>query len=245
MSKKEDEGGGDGGTKEPTVTELRDQIENLNKGIAGYRDKTSASEKEAKEAKAAATAAQAEVADLKKVIEGAKDDDEIDPKLNLNPQDQKRLEKWAKDNGFVTKEELEKEKNRLFAETLTSIETQAVEEFLQSHPEYSKDENWSKVKEQFILYKQPTTITGYRQLLTRIHSELSNADDKAARVRAQEEQRKRLGLGGGNGKDEGGDVTIEQLQERYPKLSREQIISRLSEINDLAKSRAERNSKKK
>lgn len=238
------ENGGDG--KEPTVAELREQIENLNKGIAKYRDTSSSSQKEAQEAKATAAEAAAEVARLKKVIEDSttKDEGSDDPELQLAPKDQKRLEKWAQENGFVTKAELEKEKNKLYADSLASVESQAVNEFLESHPEYNKDDNWAKIKEQFALYKQPTTIVGYRQLLGRIHTELSNTESKASRVRANEEKLSRLGLGGGSQKDGDSSAAIESLQERYPNLSKELILARLEEINNLSEARKARSGKK-
>lgn len=248
MSTKVDEkggGGGDGG-KEPTTTELREQIENLNKGIAGYRDQANSSKEASEKAQADAKAAKDEVDRLTKVIEEAAKPDVDEKEVALAPADQKKLEKWAKDNGFVTKAELDVEKAKLFQESLATIETQAVNEFLEAHPEYNKDENWAKVKEQFGVYKQPTTLVGYRQLLTRIHNELNKADEAVARARAQEEQKRRLGLGGGSQKDGGGDEDpIDAMQKKYPNLSRETIISRLEEINNLAQERKERREGKK
>jgi len=233
-----------GVSHETTIIELREQIENLNKGIAVYRDNTKSSTAEAKEAKATAAQATIEVERLKKVIEEATTSNNDDSELKLAPKDQKRLEKWARENGFVTKDEFEKEKNQLFSQSLASIEAQAVEEFLTTHPEYNKDESWSKIREQFAIYKQPTSIVGYRQLLGRIHNELSNSEEKIAKIKAREEQNNRLSMGGGNQNDNSDKTTIETYQEKYPNLSREEIISRLEEINKLAISRKERNSKK-
>ncbi len=222
-------GGGDGDTKVEAVTveALQKQIENLNKGIAGYRD----------------TAAQAKAEKVKAAIDkAAKDEDEDDPEVKLDPKDIKKLEAWAKQQGFVTQEEMTAERTRLMSENLLNIETQAVEEFLKTHPELNKDEEWAKVKEQFALYKQPTSLTGYRQLLTRIFKELFPKDDGASRARAEIKNRERLSLGGGSQKEGGsgdGDE-IDKLMEKYPRLDRDQIVTRLKEINDLAEVRKNR-----
>ncbi len=226
-----------------TVEKLTEQVENLNKGIASYRDKTTAAETKAEEASKKADAFAAEVERLKQ--EGQKGKKEDDKETALSPDDQKKLEAWAKANGFVTKDEFEVEKGKLFNENLRNVESQAIDEFIKSHPEYNTDEEWDKVKEQFALYKQPTSLTAYRALLGKIHKELRGSDEVAAKARAAEETRKRLGLGGGNGGGSESDVTLEALREKYPNLSTDQIAARLEEINSLAEARAKRVKDKK
>lgn len=226
-----------------TVEELTQQIENLNKGIASYRDKSTAAEKAATEATKVATEAKAEVERIKKEAEDGKKDKKGES--TLSPDDQKKLEAWAKDNGFVTKEELEQEKGRLFNESLKNIESQAIDEFVKTHPEYDDDGLWDKVKAEFAQYKQPTSITGYRQLLNKIHKELKGSEDAAAKARASEETRKRLGLGGGSQGGASVDTTLSDLREKYPNLSEELIQARLEEITQLADARQKRDEARK
>lgn len=230
---KEDEGG-----KVPTIEELQstlaktnEQIENLNKGIATYRDESQASKKEAAELKT-------KVETLEATIKAASDDrgGDDDEKVKLNPEDQKRLEAWAKEQGFVTQKELEVEKSKIYGDTLKNIETQAVDEFLKSHPEYDKDEEWKKIADQFTLYKQPTSLAAYRTLLNKIHKDL-NPEDGGARARAEIETKKRLGLGGGSQKTGDEDITIEDLQKKYPRLSKYQIEGKMAELKELYKNK--------
>lgn len=226
-----------------TVEELSKQVENLNKGIASYRDKAGTSEKAAADAKKEADTFKAEVDRLKKEAEkGSKGKEE---ETQLAPEDAKKLEAWAKSQGFVSKEELDQEKARTFNENLKNVESQAIDEFTKSHPEYDKDEEWDKIKQQFVLYKQPTSLTGYRQILAKIHKELKGSDDVAAKARAAEETRKRLGFGGGSQGGADVDKTLSDLREKYPNLSEEVIQARLEEINSLAKAREERNKARK
>jgi hypothetical protein len=224
-----------------TVEELSKQIENLNKGIASYRDKSSAAETKAEAAIKEVDAFKAEIERLKKETDKSKGTKEE----ALNPDDEKRLKAWAEANGFVTKQELEVEKGKLFNQSLMNVESQAIDEFVTSHPEYNTDEEWDKVKAQFALYKQPTSLTAYRALLTKIHKELRGQDDVAAKVRASEETRKRLGLGGGSQGGASVDTTLESLREKYPSLSTDQIQARLEEITQLTDARAKKAKDKK
>lgn len=222
------------GGEKPTVEKLQEQIENLNKGIATYRD-------ESKESKAAIATKETEIEKLKKDLVEAKkaDDDDSDKKkeVKLNPKDQEKLDSWAKEQGFVTKAEMETQKAEIYNASLKNIESQAIDEFLKSYPIYDKDEEWVKVKAQFELYKTPASLAGYRQLLNKIHKELNPGDDGSAKARAEIETRKRLGLGGGSQKTSAGEETIETLQEKYPRLSRNQIETRMAEIKALYKSK--------
>lgn len=224
-----------------SVEKLSEQVENLNKGIASYRDKTDAAEKVAKEATAKVDQFAAEIERLKS--EGNKGKD--DKKVELAPSDAEKLEAWAKAQGFVKKEELEVEKAKIFNESLKNIESQAIDEFVKTHPEYDNDDEWTKLKEQFALYKQPTSITAYRSLLAKIYKDLRGGDDAAAKARATEETRKRLGLGGGSGGGAESDTTLESLRDKYPTLSTDQIQARLEEINSLTAARAKRAAAKK
>lgn len=227
------------GDSVPTVEELSEQVKNLNSGIAKYRDEAQKASEEAKSAKAEAVAAKAEAEAAKKATQGKKDED---PKLS--PEDEKRLEEWAKKKGLVSKEELEAEKGRMFNESLKNIESQAITEFISTHPEYEKSENWEKIKKEFAQYKQPTSITGYRNILNKIHKEFVGVEEAEAKVRAQQEQRKRLGLGGGGSRGESTEETLESLQEKYPNLSADQIQDRLQEIKNLTEARAKKQAAK-
>jgi len=223
-----------GGDKTPTIEGLQEQITNLNKGIATYRDESQAS-------KTAVNEATRKIDQLTKDLEDAKqfkqddDDDNRKKEVKLNPKDQEKLDSWAKENGFVTKAEMDAQKAEIFNTSLKNVENQAVDEFLKAYPKYDKDEEWAKVKDQFDLYKTPNSLSGYRQLLAKIHKELNPGDDGAAKARAEIDLKKRLGLGGGSQKSEDGSETIESLQTKYPRLSRDQIETRLKEINAIYK----------
>lgn len=212
-----------------TVEKLQEQIANLNKGIATYRDESQVSKAEV--AKAVAKVAELEASITTKDT----DDDDKNKEVNLNPKDQEKLDAWAKSQGFVTKAEMEVQKTEIYNASMKTVETQAVNEFLKTYPKYDKDEEWNKVMEQFALYKTPTSLAGYQSLLNKIHKELNPGDDGSARTRAEIETRKRLGLGGGSQKtgDDTAAESIESLQEKYPKLSRAQIESRLAELKAL------------
>lgn len=234
--------GDDKSKSAPTVEELSEQIQNLNKGIAKYRDDATDAKREALEAKSEATAAK-EAADALKAKNDKKDDKADD--VQLSPADQKKLEAWAKQQGFVTKEENNEEKARLFNESIKGIESQAIDEFVKSHPEYEDSEKWQKVVKEFGQYKQPQSITAYRQILNKIHKELAEDDKEQEGTRAKQEKRKRLGLGGSNAKSDDSDGEFEKLREKYPHLSVEQIESRLIEINQLTEARAKRAAERK
>lgn len=216
---------GDAPTPTPDVdiVKLQQQVENLNKGIAKYREESQKSS--------------VEVANLKKQLEekSKSSTKAADDELELNAEDQKRLEAWAKKQGFVTKGEFEQERLRIQQESFSNIENQAVDEFLRQHPEYDKDEEWEKVKVLFSEYKTPTSLTQYRKLLAKIHSELNPKEDKGSdKARAEIETKRRLGLGGGMQKRPSGDSqTIESLMEKYPSLSRDQIEAQLASIKSL------------
>lgn len=218
-------------TPEVQIQELQEQVKNLNLGIATYRD-------ESKESKAALVSEKAELVKAKEELAKLKteDDDKNKKKeVQLNPADQEKLDSWAKEHGFVTKAEMDAQKVEIYTTSLKNIESQAVTEFLAAHPVYDKDEEWAKVKEKFELYKTPTSLAGYRSLLVKIHGELNPSDDGSAKARAEIERKNRLGLGGRSQKTGEGEETIEDLQVRYPKLTRSQIETRMAEIKALYK----------
>lgn len=222
---------GEEGYVAPSVEELQKQIENLNKGIAGYRDEAKNAKTEAETARTEAAAAKAAAEAAKGAIKAATETDAP----ALNSEDQKKLEAWAKSQGFVTQAELDAQSNKLFGETLKNMEEQAVAEFVTKYPQFDKPEEFAKVKEQFALYKQPTTLQGYRTVLSKVIKDLGiGADDATARAKAEMSTRARLALGGGSQKsDDEAEAEIETMQKKYKNLSRDQIIDRLGEIRTL------------
>lgn len=202
--------------------DLKAQIDNLNKGIAKYRD-------EAKSAKD-------EIVNLRKEYDGKiaalspKKIDE-DDLPDVSKEDAKRLEKWAKAQGFVTKAEFDAKQIEMQRDNIKSIETQALDEFMKDHPEYEEDENWNKLKSEFSIYKQPTTLAEYKKVLGKVHNDL-NPDDSKARAEAQ--AKGRLSLGGGSQKNNDNTTDeIAKLEKKYPNLTRDQIVSRVNELKSL------------
>lgn len=213
---------------EAQIAKLESQIDNLNKGVASTRD-------EAKAAKEQLQATRDELAQLK--AEKEKVDDE---EVQLSPEDEKKFEAWVKKKGFVTEDQMQKERERLQADSFKSIENTAVAEFLEKHPEYDDDEKWEQVKQEFSLYRTPTDLAGYRKLLLKIHKDLGGDDTKEkARAEARAEITKRNALKrGGKGSSAAGDskdmeADIDEMQDKYPSLSREQIVARLNEMRAL------------
>lgn len=209
----------------PELVKLQTQIENLNKAIASTRGEAAAATKEAMDFKVKYEA-------LQKSLEEAKKSDTDD----LDEKELKKLEAFAKKTGLVTKEELDQQKVEAFQQSVKSAEDQAINEFLEANPEFNEDANWNKVKDEFKLYKQPTSLQGYRQLLAKIKKDLGGASSKEEggnEVRAQLVKRDRLSLGGGSQKQAASEVTVEDLQKRYPNLSQAEIKARLDDINAL------------
>jgi hypothetical protein len=212
------------------LAKMQGQIDNLNQGIASTRD-------ENKNLKSNYDKLQGDYDTLKTSIESSKE--EPIEEIVLNPEDEKRLEAWAKQKGFVSKEDLSVERQKMNLDTIKSYESQAVSEFLEKHKEYDTDENWQKILSEFSLYRQPTSLDGYRKLLNKIHQGLSGGITKGieegrSKAKIEEIQKGRLSLGGGHqGSALNNEQDIENLQKRYPNLSREQILERLSEIGSL------------
>jgi len=206
------------------VSDLKTQIENLNKGIAGYRDTAQKAEELAKQAKA-------EAEELKKKVPPAKD-------VKLSDEEREKFEALAKEKGFVDAETLRAEANRAQAENFKSFENQAVAEFLEKHPEFDKDEEWKKITDEFALFKTPTSLVGYRNLLNKVYTNLTGKSSKDAKGEARAEiiNRSRLSLGGGRagGASESPlEANIDTLQAKYPNLSRDVIEGRLAELKAL------------
>jgi hypothetical protein len=214
------------------VEKLQEQIANLEKGIATERGQRH-------EAETIKSTLETELKELKTKVGTA-----IDPKtVDLKPEDEEKLEAFAKKKGFVTAEELQTERARLAEQTIKSFETQAVTEFLEKHPEANTDEVWAKVQGEFQLYKQPNTLKAYQALLARVWKDVNDETGKAreegkAAAKAEAATNSRLALGGGTqpSNDDEGDST-ESLQKKYPHLSKEQIAATKSELAAIIKER--------
>lgn len=221
---------GDGATEfkvdKATWDKTQEQISNLNKGIAVLRDEGQGWKKKFEDLDT-------------KVNASGKDDTDTDEDVTLAPEDEKKLEAWAKKKGMVTAEELKSERVKIQAENQKNLEGQAIAEFLEKYPEFNKDEGWNKVLDQFQLYKTPTSLAGYRQVLGKIYGDLTGnpvkaKEDGRAEARAELRTKSRLSLGSGEGAGGAeGEANIDTLQKRYPNLSKEQIEERLSEIKAL------------
>ena len=48
------------------------------------------------------------------------------------PEDEKRLEAWAKQKGFVSKDEFQSERQKIQQDSIKNVETQAVNQFLEN-----------------------------------------------------------------------------------------------------------------
>ena len=233
MADNNDQGaGGNAGTDDQKGIEaLQKQIENLNKGIASYRDEASTATKTAKEAAEAAKEATEKLNEFQTLFHKKENG------ADLTEDEEKKLQAFAQKHGLVSKSYLDKQQAEGFQAQVKDHENTAVSEFLKAHPEYDDDEKWKEVMKEFTLYRQPTTLEGYRSLLARIHKDVSKAEknDAEGRARAAIINKSRLGLGGG-GQGTSTDDTeakIEQYQKRYPHLTREQIVDRLADVSAL------------
>lgn len=226
------EGNGDGGEKtddsEALKTELgkRDeQIENLTKGIAKYRDDAQKSDKKVEELNAS-------IEELKKQISQSTGED-----VELDPDDEAKLRAWAQKHGYMTKEDIDKMTQESAQVQQQNMQAQAVNEFLENNKEFDDDEMWEKFKTEFSLYRTPTTLDGYRKLMDRVKKSITGGEDiENARQRGQAEAKTkgRLSLGGGSQGKGGNDASeMEKLREKYPSLTDEQIKARMSEIEEL------------
>lgn len=223
-----------------TIEQLQKQIENLNKGIASSRQ-------EAKEAIEAAKAANAALNEYKTEREKGNK-----PDVELSPEDEKKFEAWAKANGVVTQKELEAERNRMAGESQKNIADQAVSEFLKEYPEFDNDDKWAEVQAEFNLYRTPTDLQGYRKLLERVRKSIAGEssktdDDAKAKAKADLKRQEALKRGGASqgaaSEAAGNDADIENLMQKYPNLSREQIQARLAEIRSLYPDKKKKNDK--
>lgn len=216
------------------VAKLQEQIKNLESGIASAR-------KEGKTAQEEAKAARAEKAELEKKLselEAIKARKETE---GISEDEKKKLAAVAKELGFVRKEELDEDRKKTQEENFKQIESTAITEFLEKYPDLNTDENWTKIKEQFALYKTPNTLQGYRVILGKVRAELFGDDEddqSAVKVRAELHRKGRLSLGGGpQGGAGDGKITVEQYQKRYPNLTKQQIEVQLSQLEAIRKAR--------
>ena len=212
------------------LSKLKEQIEGLNKGISSYRS-------DLKGIKAENQTLKEELEVLKAV---SNDDDEDDDELDLHPDDQKKLEIWKRKAGLLTKGELEEQKRLEQIQSQKSVESQAVSEFLEKNPEFDTDENWPVVMKEFSLYRTPSTLSGYKELLNKIKKDLVGSPEKAreegkAQAMAELKTKSRLSLGGGNKGSPEQEEQIAKLQEKYPHLTRDAIERRVAEIDSIYK----------
>lgn len=205
-------------------TTLKAKQKDLNQGIAKYRDDSQTSIKQVEDLKKTN-------ADLEAKLKGSTED------VKLSDEEQKKFDAIISKKGLVTKEELSKERKVEFQETQKGIKNEAISAFLKKNPQYDSDEAWTEINKLFILYKTPTTKQGYSNVLSRIHKELSGgtSEEKGAnKLRAKIATKSRLSLGGGSQKTGDSDIT-EDLQKKYPNLSKEQIEIRGEELDELLK----------
>jgi len=217
----------DGSTEDykSKVEELEKKQANLNQGIAKYRD-------EAQNANKRAVDLEGKVTELESRFNTA-------PTEKIDSDDEAMLESWARQKGFVTKEEISKLKQEQVVTNQKQAETQAVNTFLKKYPQYNTNENWEKIQAEFKeSFRPQQSIQGYSKVLEKIHQLLSIPDAEtrgANKVRAQLTNNSRLSLGGGTQSTSQDETTVEDLQKKYPSLSKEQISTRLSEIKSLDK----------
>jgi len=203
------------------LTTLKEKQVNLNQGVAKYRDESQASKKQ--------------VEDLEKQIAEFKTKQESKEDVDLSPEDQKKFDAIIKKKGLVTKEELKKDETAKLQKSQLKIKKEAVDDFLKKHPEYDDDEAWSAVNKLFSMYKTPATVKGFQSILDRIHKEITGGtDDSANKLRAKLATKSRLSLGGGSQKGSESKTT-EDLQKKYPNLSKETIETRKRELDELLK----------
>jgi len=208
------------------VAELEEKHANLNQGIAKYRDQAQEQSQRVKEL-------EQKIAELEEKL------NEPSEKIELADEDEAILESWAREKGFVTVDEINKLKEEQAIQAQLQAEQEAVEEFLKKYPQYDTDENWAKVKAEFERsFKPQATKKGFLEVLEKIHKLLSIPEiekEGEARALAKLKNKGRLSLGGGSqgSVNEKRQETIDELQKKYPNLSKEQIEARLAEIDAL------------
>ncbi len=213
------------------VGDLEKKHSDLNQGIAKYRDEAQKYQKQAGDLETT-------VQELKDKIEGMKGT-EVGDEVELSTEDRAKLEAWAKNQGFVTKTELAQRQSQEDITKQQELEGQAVAEFLKDNPEFDTKEDWEKIKKEFSdFYRTPTTLAGYKKILNKIVETLSGSDAERRggdKVRAALANKSRLSLGGGSQKSgsDKNENALEDLQKKYPNLSREEIEFRLKEIDSL------------
>ena len=212
------------------LAKLEGQVQQLNQGIASERSARKAAEQNF------AKVSQ-DLEEFKSKVEFSSEEETVE----LSKEDEKKLEAWARSKKFVTADEQQAERLRMQNASLATIQSEAVTEFLSEHPDLNDDAKWPAVQAAFQRFKIPTTKRATREILDEIAEKMgsktsrkaSDTDD-IARAKARLINNGRLSLGGGqqtSGSD--GAQSVEDLQRKYPSLSREQIESRLSEIGSL------------
>ncbi len=213
------------------VVQVKEELEkkqsDLNKGIAKYRDDSQAATKQVGELTTKLQESEAALEEAKKA-----------KKSSLDEGDRSTLDEYIEEKGLVTKVELDKVRTEQVTTSQQEVHNQSVTEFLEKHPQYNSDENWQKVQQEFGLYKQPANLQQYRAILEKVHQSLSIPDAEKRggdKVRAEMSNKSRLSLGGGSQKalSPEEEETIENLQQKYPNLTKEQISERIKEIDSL------------
>lgn len=225
----------DGGSSDHQVTpeaiaKLEQQVQQLNQGIASERTARKTAEQNV-------TKLSKDLDDFKSKVEFSSEEGTIE----LSKEDEKKLKSWAAQQGFVTIEQQQAERQRLQAQNLATIQKETVDEFLSDHPDLNSDEKWPLVQAEFQKFKTPMTKKATREILDGVAEKMgsqgvrkSSETDEVARAKAKMINNGRLTLGGGQqSTSSDGEQTVEDLQRKYPNLSRDQIESRLSEIKGL------------
>lgn len=201
--------------KEELETLLKDK-ENLNRGIAKYRDESQTKSTRIKEL-------EDKIAELSQVIPNEEAIDSL-------------LEK----KGYVRKDDLEKLENEKKAQELLNIKNTSINKFLEDNPEFNKDEMWNKFNEEFTNnYREQTTQQGWNRVFDKIKNNLGGSNLKEqGKVEAMIEQKEksRLSLGGGSqGSSSTKEDNVESFMKQRPNLkaTKEQLKQQEAELNAL------------
>lgn len=211
------------------ITKLKEQTENLTKGIAKYRD-------ESQESKQLLNETLEDNRNLHAKIEGLSSGDN-DEDIDLSPDDEKRLQAYMKKQGFMTKEELEIQKREDKQKTQKQIQEESLNRFLEKNPNLKDDDDaWKKFASEFKRYVAPTSADGYDKLFSEVKDKVmpKTEEEDNTNTGAGTTEKKHLSFGGGSSPQKK-DTKIEDLKNKYPSLSKDQITERLSEIDEIQK----------
>lgn len=124
------------------------------------------------------------------------------PKVDLSQYDKEEVEKFrgifetiAEDLGFVRKDEVK-------SYTYEGKANDILNEFLDSHPEYSPENDkdntlWNQFKEEFALYKKPEDPKLYKKIFQKIHNDIVGVKEvDKGKIAAKQEKIKVASHGG-------------------------------------------------